>query len=77
MSKLKDRVSRSAYQNLTYNLRYRWKEELAPYDDCTLYFLYNDFALSEDFGNNDEKFPNWFDLLPAYAETDKELRVVD
>lgn len=45
------------------NLRYRWPEELRPYSDNQVAALYEQFSFSEDFGNNDEKFPEWFSML--------------
>lgn len=45
------------------NLRYRWPKELEPYSDQEIAELYDDFAMSDDHGNNDENFPKWFELL--------------
>lgn len=45
------------------NLRYKWRKELEPFSDDAIAALYEDFSLSADHGNNDEKFPEWFDLL--------------
>lgn len=50
------------------NLRHRWPGELAPYTNNQVAGLYEDFSLSEDFGNNDEKFPLWFEMLEEYPE---------
>lgn len=41
---------------LLYNLRFRWKNELAHIADRRLVQLYDDFAVSEFYGNNDEHF---------------------
>jgi hypothetical protein len=41
------------------NLRHRWPE-LKTWDDDKLAELYEHFSMSDDFGNNDEKFPVWF-----------------
>lgn len=46
------------------NLRFRWKKELAPYSDNDVAALYESFYLSDDAGNNDEKFPEWIPMLP-------------
>lgn len=45
------------------NLRHKWKEELSPYTDNQVATVYENFSLSDDFGNNDEKFPEWFGML--------------
>lgn len=54
------------------NLRYRWKKELSKYSDNAVAACYEDFYFSEDYGNNDEKFPTWFELLPEY-EAEREI----
>ncbi len=48
------------------NIRRRWPE-LDKYSDNEVAELYENFSLSEDFGNNDEKFPEWFDMLENKA----------
>lgn len=50
------------------NLRYRWPKELEPFSDNQVAACYEDFGQSEDFGNNDEKFPLWFDMLEEYPK---------
>lgn len=45
------------------NLRHRWPKELEAYSDDTVAGLYETFSLSDEYGNNDEKFPLWFDML--------------
>lgn len=45
--------------NLVANLRYRWPHLCERYTNAELLSLYDDFAVSVDFGNNDEKFPEW------------------
>jgi hypothetical protein len=55
-------------ENTIKNLRFRWKEELSKYSDKVVAALYEDFSMSEDYGNNDEKFPLWFDLLSEYKK---------
>lgn len=50
------------------NLRRRWPGELKPYTDHQVAGLYEDFSMSDEFGDNDEKFPLWFEMLPEYPE---------
>jgi len=45
------------------NLRHRWSKELEPYSDNAVAELYETFSMSDEFGDNDEKFPLWFDML--------------
>jgi hypothetical protein len=40
------------------NLRHRWPL-LKDVDDNLLAELYENFSVSQDAGNNDEKFPEW------------------
>jgi hypothetical protein len=44
------------------NLLSRWPE-LSKYPPDAVAELYEDFSMSDDYGNNDEKFPEWFDML--------------
>lgn len=48
------------------NLRHRWPEELKAFTDNQVAGLYEDFSLSAEFGDNDEKFPLWFEMLEEY-----------
>ena len=48
-----------ADENLVYNLRYRWRELCKPFTDKELVDLYNLFSISDEFGNNDERFEVW------------------
>lgn len=41
---------------LIYNLRWRWKTELAHFGDKELVRIYDDFFISEYAGKNDEHF---------------------
>lgn len=50
------------------NLRHKWPNELKNYSDKAIALCYDDFSYSDDFGNNDEKFPQWFDQLSEYEE---------
>jgi len=52
------------------NLRYRWEKELSEYSDMAIALCYKDFSFSDDYGNNDEKFPEWF---PVIAQYEKEI----
>lgn len=52
------------------NLRHRWPLELKPYSDKAIAAAYEDFSLSDDFGDNDVKFPEWFSMLNAYQESE-------
>lgn len=54
--------------NIVYNLRYRWRNELSAFSDEAICHMYEDFSNSEDYGNNDELLPKWFDDLPYYQE---------
>jgi hypothetical protein len=66
-------ATKMADEALIRNLRQRWPEELQSFSDKALIKCYNDFALSDEWGNNDEKFPEWFCMLPHYEEvTSKE-----
>lgn len=51
---------------VVFNLRFRWPQELEKYSDKAISHLYEDFTNSDDSGRNDEKFPEWFELLDAY-----------
>jgi hypothetical protein len=48
---------RDGDQNVVSNIRERWPDLTADWTDIQLAALYSDFSLSEDQGNNDEKFP--------------------
>jgi hypothetical protein len=50
------------------NLRNRWPEELKPYTDNQIASVYENFSLSDEYGNNDEKFPEWFSLIKEVSE---------
>lgn len=69
MSYLKDSKRRaSTITNIVPNLRARWPGELAPYSNHQVAGLYEDFSMSDEFGDNDEKFPLWFEMLTEYPE---------
>lgn len=48
------------------NLRYRWPSELAAFTDNQIAACFEDFGLSEDYGDNDAKFPEWFEMIGGY-----------
>ncbi len=49
-------------QNLLYNLRFRWPQ-LSNYPDEHLVKVYNDFATSDAWGDNDENFLEYLDSI--------------
>jgi hypothetical protein len=53
------RSSRIEDEAIVYNLRSRWPKELEAMSDQALLNTYDQFALSEDFGDNDAKFLEW------------------
>lgn len=53
-------------KNIISNLRQRWEAELKPHSDAALSAMYEDFASSDEFGDNDAKLPLWFGMLPDY-----------
>lgn len=44
------------------NLRFRWPKELEHLSDVALVNEYDKFAISDWFGNNDERFLDWIKL---------------
>ena len=70
-------ATKTAFQAIVSNLRHRWNKELDPYADVTIYALYDDFSLSDEFGNNDEKFPDWFVLLDDYKANNRHYKIID
>jgi len=50
------RIEREA---VLHNLRQRWPEQLKHLSDDELVALYDDFSMSEDYGDNDAKFLGW------------------
>jgi hypothetical protein len=56
------------------NLRHRWPEELKPYTDNQVAACYENFSLSDDYGNNDNKFPQWFGMLEEYPTAEEVAR---
>lgn len=59
---------RGTIEHIVPNLRHRWPGELKPYTDNQVAGLYEDFSMSDEFGDNDEKFPLWFEMLKEYPE---------
>ena len=62
------RTSRIADEAIIRNLRYRWPKELSEISDAELVNEYDDFALSDQWGNNDENFLAWIDARIPEAE---------
>lgn len=48
--------------NIVSNLRFRWPKELEAYSDVKLINEYDEFASSDQFGNNDENFLEFLKL---------------
>ena len=53
------RSSRTEDDAIAYNLRFRWKKELEEVSDQKLVNAYDEFAMSDMFGDNDERFLEW------------------
>lgn len=53
----------STIKNIVPNLRRRWPDELASFSDNQVAACYEDFSLSDDAGNNDERY---FDVIGEY-----------
>lgn len=49
-------------QAIVRNLRVRWPKELENISDQRLVNEYDEFAMSEMFGNNDENFLAWLEI---------------
>jgi len=62
------RLSESFVKGVVYNVRHRWPDDTKQYSDLAIACMYDDFSFSDDFGNNDEKFPSWFAKLPEYEQ---------
>ena len=48
-------------------LKQRWPQ-IGNYSDRAVAITFNEFYFSEDAGNNDEKFPEWFDFIAENEE---------
>lgn len=60
--------------NILPNLYRRWPD-LTRFPADAVAELYENFSLSDEFGNNDERFPEWFDQLPPlYAVNEHNQR---
>jgi hypothetical protein len=55
----------STIKHIVPNLRFRWPNELKEASDDDIASVYEDFAMSDDHGNNDQLFPTWFDMIPG------------
>lgn len=51
-----NRSHRTEDEAIVYNLRFKWAKELEGVSDQVLVNAYDEFAMSEDFGDNDSKF---------------------
>jgi hypothetical protein len=51
--------TKTSDKNIVENIRFRWPELASSFTDLQLAHLYSEFSISEDFGNNDEKFHEW------------------
>ena len=60
--------TRVADENIVYNLRFRFKETIVEtLNDRELLNEYDSFAVSDWFGNNDERFLEWIKLRETEA----------
>jgi len=50
------------------NIKYRWPELFEKYTNNQIAAAYEDFNMSADAGNNDAKFPEWFDEIGSYPK---------
>ena len=48
--------TKTADDNLLYNLRFRWKDAVAHISDAALINAYDEFSLTDMFGDNDARF---------------------
>jgi hypothetical protein len=62
----------SDIKHIVPNLRGRWPDELRPFSDLALARCYSEFAMSEEHGDNDERFPLWFEMIHTYEPTYKK-----
>jgi len=54
-----NRSSRIEDAAIVSNLRFRWPQELAEFNDVALINAYDDFVYSDMWGDNDERFLDW------------------
>jgi hypothetical protein len=50
---------KASERNTVRNLRYRFPKETEKYRDEELLRIYHQFSVSEDYGDNDSRFPTW------------------
>jgi len=50
------------------NIKRRWPDIFEQFTINQIAAAYEDFSSSEDVGNNDEKFPEWFDTIANYEK---------
>ncbi len=59
--------SKAEVQETVAALRKRWPGELDGFTDGQIYRAHEAFSASEDAGDNDAKFPEWFDTIGGYT----------
>lgn len=58
-------TTRTEDEAILTNLRHRWPEQLAKFSDATIINDYDAFALTNWFGDNDERFLEWMEQINA------------
>lgn len=53
------RINPQAFVQIVANLRQQFPEETKDATDTEIYTAYEAFSQSDEFGNNNEKFPEW------------------
>ena len=64
-----DKRTQTTIRLIVPNLRARWPEQLRPFPDEAVARLYDDFSQSDEHGDNDARFPQWFAMLPDVVIT--------
>lgn len=57
------RSSKIEDESIVDNLRFRWAAELKDLSDANLVNIYDEFAASDMFGNNDEMFLEFLEMI--------------
>lgn len=63
------RSSRTEDEAICYNLRHTWGARVAHLSDTELVNEYDRFAMSDMFGNNDERWMEWLGTCPQCGQT--------
>jgi hypothetical protein len=58
-----DQRTAGTIKHIVPNLRHRWPDELKRFSDTAIALVYQDFSLSDEFGENDKRFPEWFEMI--------------